>query len=405
MIARLDGAVVLVSNAIPGESVEAEVERVQRGTVWASTTRVLEASPDRRPTIGDVACGGRVLAHVAYERQLTIKADIVRDGLTRIGKLDPPDVVVAPSPRRGYRLRARLHWRNRTLGFYREGTHAVCDPETTGQLADDTVIAIRTLADALASLPRTDVDEVEVSENIAGTERAVHVVLRPDAEPGVLRSIGATAGITGLSCAPVASRRALVLQGSPYVSDAIVVLLGEQPVTVALTRHARSFFQANRFLLPDLIRRVVDSVPATGHVLDLYAGVGIFSAAIAARGRQEVTAVEGDASSARDLRRNAGEGRGISAHHVPVEVFLATKQPRDVEAAIVDPPRTGMSKEAVTGVIQVGAPRVIYVSCDAATLARDARLLVSAGYRVASVHGLDMFPETAHVEVVIVFER
>jgi 23S rRNA (uracil1939-C5)-methyltransferase len=138
-------------------------------------------------------------------------------------------------------------------------------------------------------------------------------------------------------------------------------------------------------------------------VLDLYAGVGLFSVAAAAAGRGPVVAVEGDRFSAADLRRNA-EGRDIEVHVGAVETFLDHARAA-TGTVIVDPPRTGMSKQAMAGVVRLRASRVVYVSCDIATLARDARVLLDAGYRIAGAQAFDLFPNTAHVETVIAFAR
>jgi len=126
MIARHEGAIVFVSGAIPGEVVDAEIEKVQRGTAWAATREVLERSPDRLDGAPDGACGGSVFAHIAYERQRQIKSAIIDDAFRRIGRitLDSPAEVVA-SPVDGYRMRARLHMRNGRIGFFREGTHSL----------------------------------------------------------------------------------------------------------------------------------------------------------------------------------------------------------------------------------------------------------------------------------------
>src|SRR4051812_14898168 len=135
MIARHEGQIVFVSGAIPGERVRARVEQVRGGTAYAETIRVEESSPDRREPGGDPACGGNVFAHIAYPRQLQLKADIVADAFARIGKL-PLNVIVPvrPSPEQGYRMRARLHVREGRIGFFREGTHDLCDATRTGQL-------------------------------------------------------------------------------------------------------------------------------------------------------------------------------------------------------------------------------------------------------------------------------
>jgi len=149
---------------------------------------------------------------------------------------------------------------------------------------------------------------------------------------------------------------------------------------------------------------VTAAVPADGAVLDLYAGVGLFSVALAALGRRGITAVEGDRTSGRDLLRNAtpfAEALRISVESV--EQYLKRRGNR-AATIIVDPPRTGISREAMTAVVRAGAARVVYVSCDPATMARDARRLVDGGYELASLAAFDLFPNTPHVEALGVFD-
>jgi len=395
MIARHDGAIVFVAGAIPGEVVEAEIEKVQRGTAWAMTRQVLEPSPDRIEGAPDGACGGSVFAHIAYERQRTLKAAIIEDTCRRLGRiaLDTP-VEVTGSPLDGYRMRARLHLRAGRVGFFREGSHSLCDARATRQLRDDSMDVIESLGQSLSAIDRPTVSEIELSENVAADERAVHLELVPDADPSRLATVSKIDGLTGATCAPADHPRTLELWGSPFVTDRIG--------GAALARHARSFFQGNRFLLDALIDHVLDGI-GEAPILDLYAGVGLFSVAAAAAGKGRVTAVEGDPFSAADLKRNAA-GRDITAAVGAVETYLAHSS-GTFGTAIVDPPRTGMSKAATAGVIALGAPRLIYVSCDIATLARDARLLLDAGYRLDGMRAFDLFPNTAHVETVIFFAR
>ena len=127
MLARHHGHVVLVWGAIPGERVNARVERAGKGVIFADTAQVLTPSPDRRSDAGDWRCGGNVLAFIDYPRQLQLKGQILQDALARIGRVPlaaPPKVM--GSPEHGYRMRARLHAANGRVGFYREGTHALC---------------------------------------------------------------------------------------------------------------------------------------------------------------------------------------------------------------------------------------------------------------------------------------
>jgi 23S rRNA (uracil1939-C5)-methyltransferase len=395
MIARHDGAIVFVSGAIPGEVVEVEVEKVQRGTVWAIAKQILEPSPDRVTGAPDGACGGSVLAHIAYERQRQIKSDIIADAFRRIGRipLDTATEVVA-SPANGYRIRARLHVRDGRIGFFREGTHSLCDAAATRQLRDDTIEAVRRLEASLATAGRDAVGDIEVSENIDASERAIHLELLPNADPSRLAGLVQVEGVTGATCAHGENPRTIDLFGSPLVADTIA--------NARLSRHVRSFFQGNRFLTAAMAEHVLTLIDAAP-ILDLYAGVGLFSVTAAAASRGHVTAVEGDRFSASDLKRNAA-GHDVSVRVDAVENFLERSTDR-FASVIVDPPRTGMSKEAMAGVVKLQPPRVVYVSCDVATLARDARVLLDAGYRMAGLRAFDLFPNTAHVESVISFAR
>ena len=405
MLARHDGAVVLVSGAIPGEVVEAEIEKLQRGTAWARTIRVIDRASDRVDA-ADAACGGNVLAHVRYERQLSLKRDIIRDAFTRIARLPlADDLSVTASPTEGYRMRARLHVVNGHIGFFREGTHQWCDPGSTGQLLPGTLAVVKSLEAVLGARPDAGVVDVEVAENCPADQRALHLLLRDDRDPSQFAAPASIGDVAGVSCGRLRGGRPLVLWGLPEVTDTIVMPGGTSESAVSLTRQAHAFFQGNRYLLPALVAAVTAVVPA-GRVLDLYAGVGLFSVALAARGDTDVIAVEGDRTAAHDLKFNASRAGGaIETRHQTVEAFLATRRVPSLDTVVVDPPRTGLTKDALRGTIALRAARIVYVSCDVATLGRDARMLVDAGYRLGEVRAFDLFPNTAHIETMALFER
>jgi 23S rRNA (uracil1939-C5)-methyltransferase len=398
MLARHEGAIALVAAAIPGELVEAEVEKIQRGTIWAITRRVIEPSPDRVEPFCDWACGGSVYAHVRYDRQLDLKRELLIDAFLRLAHL-PLDatLAVAGSPPQGYRMRARLHFRDGRLGLFREGGHDLCDAASTRQLLPDTLTTLQRLAESLARAQRVDVSEVEISENRDASERACHLELAAGGDPSQLAAVTEIEGLRGASCGGLNQSRSLTLWGTPTVTDTIA--------GIRLTRHARAFFQGNRYLLETLVARVLDVVPP-GPVIDLYAGVGLFSAVLAARAAGTVTAVEGDPVAADDLKRNLAPFASAAARRQSVEVFVRTRHPRERHTTVlIDPPRTGMTKEALHGVLSLGAERIVYISCDVATLARDVRGLVDRAHRLSHIEAFDMFPNTAHVETVAVIER
>jgi len=316
-------------------------------------------------------------------------------------------------------MRARLHVRGYRLGFFRENTHEVCDPRTTRQLLPETCDALDRLMAAMRSLGLGAVREIELSENVDASDRAVYLDAGSEIDSRAIVTLAGTDGFTGMASA-------FGIQGRAHVVDRLALRpKGQTPgsgpgarvetgaeTTVALRRHVLAFFQGNRHLLSTLVTHVVEQVRADGGVIDLYAGVGLFSVSAAATRGVCVTAVEGDHHAAEDLVANAAEcdGGSIVAVHQSVENFLGSfRQETDRRAStiIVDPPRTGLSKDALDGVLRLNASRLIYVSCDVATLARDARRIVDAdeGYAIARADAFDLFPNTPHVETVVVFDR
>jgi 23S rRNA (uracil1939-C5)-methyltransferase len=409
MLARHEGQIVLLWGAIPGERVNARVERVGKGVLFAETQQVLRPSQDRRSAATDWRCGGNVLAHVAYERQLQLKAEIIRDAFGRIGRIPlaaPPPVV--GSTEEGYRMRARLHVQGGRFGFYRESTHELCDAAGTGQLSPAMLSWIASAQEIVVRDRLSGLAAIEIAETMAGDERACHLELRAGVEPQRFSPLGET--LVGLSAQPADRRDSARVSGTPVVTE--VLHIGDPTSPLTLRRDVRAFFQGNRFLLERLVGHVLSLVPG-GPVVDLYAGVGLFGLALASRGAEAVTLVEGDPISGADLERNAEPFRGRArVERRSVEAFLAPAGRRGGSRAVVgaatvilDPPRTGVSKEALGATIEKRPGRIVYVSCDVATLARDARVLLDAGYELGPVTSFDLFPNTAHVETVATFSR
>lgn len=404
MIARHEGQVVLVLGGIPGERVLVRVERADRSLAFAEVIDVLEPSPDRREA-ADLRCGGCTYAHIAYPRQLALKADVIADAFGRLGRITTPPLEVAASPQRGYRMRARLHARAGKVGFYREGSHDICDAAQTAQLSEAAVAAGIAAIDALATTG-VSTASVMISENIAADERALYIELDGAVrDPAASAAAAAAApGVTG--CTVRAMDGTTGRAGIPAVSDPLAALTAGRARTGRLQRRAESFFQANRFLLPSLVTAVIDQVPPDGELLDLYAGVGLFSLSLAATGRRALIAVEGDRTSGADLLLNVGPfADAIAVATTSVEEYLVRRRGRHADTIVIDPPRTGVSKAAMQAVARHGASRVIYVSCDPATMARDARRLLDAGYAMTSLRAFDLFPNTPHVESLGVFDR
>lgn len=399
MIARHDGAVVLVAGAIPGERVTARVERVQRRTLWARVVDVLEPSPDRVACDAAVACGGNVLAHVAPARQRALKAEMLADAFRRIGRLELPDTPVAGSPADGYRTRARVHVRGGRWGFFEEGTHTLCDVTGSCQVSAESGAVIDRLGAAVARAGAGTSAEIEWAETAGGASRAAHITLER-ADGKAMAALGRIAGLDGASWSAMDREKEHLLWGDVHLVDRID---GPGLAGVPVLHHARSFFQGNRFLLQPLVDDVGRRL-AGDRVLDLYAGVGLFSVAAAAAGKT-VIAVEGHDTAADDLRRNAAAYPALTYRHAAVEHEVGLAAAARTDTVVVDPPRTGLSADVSRALAAGGVPRIVYVSCDPATLARDARVLVDAGYRLTDARAYDLFPRTGHVETVLTLDR
>ena len=397
MLARHEGQVVLVAGAIPGERVRVRIERVSKQLAFGSAVDVLESSPDRRAIDIDWACGGSFYAHITYDRQLRLKSEVIADAFARIAKLPlAVPVPVMPSQEHGYRMRARLHVRNGAYGFFREGTHDLCDAAATRQLLPGTVEALRRVQTTFAA---THITSCELSENADASERAILLELAPSAS--VPQPVDPIEGVSGLLFVDHQLGHLSVAYGSPYVRDSIATSTGP----VDLTHHVQSFFQGNRYMLPQLVTRVLAQIPE-GTVTDLYAGVGLFAVALAGERRHAIIAVEGDRASARDLESNAApHGASVHVQHLSVESYLQRRGVQRTETLLLDPPRTGISTEAMSGIIGLKTGRVVYLSCDPATLTRDMKRLSEAGYHLEHIEAFDLFPNTAHIETLAVITR
>jgi len=386
-----------VAGAIPGERVTARVERVQRRTVFARTVEVLEASPDRVDADAGLACGGNVFAHIAAPRQAALKAEMIADAFRRQGRLEIDAVPVATGPADGYRTRARVHVRRGRWGFFAEGSHALCDVTASRQLRAESAAVLDRLCAAVAADPNAEA-EVEWAESVDGTRTVAHVALT---SAGAAFSLAPVEGLDGASWSD-ARGRTRQAWGDPFIIDTLALIGGAAP-SVNVRHHVRAFFQGNRFLLQGLVDDVVARVTAPV-VADLYAGVGLFSLVLAAQGRA-VEAVEGDDWAAGDLQANGGPTGRVHVHHRPVEAYVQRTRLDAFGTVIVDPPRAGLTPAVTTALVGARVPRVVYVSCDPATLARDVRLFVDGGYAASDARAFDLFPRTAHVETVLTLTR
>ncbi len=413
-LARREGRAIFVRGAVPGETVELAVGETRKQYQEATVARVVEASPDRVPAPCRLygRCGGCQLQHIRYAAQLNLKREMLLETVARVGKLELPESpAVVPSPQEyGSRTVARFGLLRQgvglALGFHREGSAALVPVADCLVLPEPVRKIVAGLTERLAPLakPPCRINSIEVRAST--TFGQALLVIRSQARgkrqaEGLFAIGGGLPGVVGCVVygAPTV-RGARWVQGQDWVAerlDDMVVRISD-----------RSFFQSNWAMNQALSKTITEwAEPQAGlRVLELYAGAGTLGLPLAKRGAF-VTLVEGNAIALADARR-AANGNHIGRcrfRPIPAEAFLAEVAPGDYDLVLLDPPRTGMSPEARAALCQVAAPRLLYVSCDAATLARDLAGLTTGGYRVVRLQAFDMFPQTAHLETVVELHR
>lgn len=404
-LARHEGQVVFVPRGIPGDLVRARIESARPGYVEARLESLIEPSDDRRPSPCPYVprCGGCAYQEVDYPAQARLKEAILRESLRRAGSPWEGEIVLAPSPEEGWRTRASLHLGVRDgallLGLRQEGSPEVVDLPKCLQLSAAMNGAARGMRSALEERPDLwrRIKGIDLAESPAGGDLVASVVADLEAREAtslVFLAQGLPA-LTGLGVETVGRHRQfLLLRGSPHIRAQVLGL--------TLRAHARSFFQANRFLVESLVRAVVDLVPPAGPVLDLYAGVGLFALPLAARG-QPVMAAELNPHAADDAVANAQRARLGNVRIVKGDVEDALRSwPQTAgEHIVLDPPRAGAEAAVVAAIARRRPETVVYVSCDPPTLGRDLARFAKAGYRPDRLLAFDLFPDTFHLETVV----
>jgi 23S rRNA (uracil1939-C5)-methyltransferase len=377
-LGRVGNRVIFADFAIPGERAVVELYRNRPDYGQGTVIHVLDASPDRVeppcPYFG--VCGGCQWQHIAYERQLELKRHVVAEQLRRIAKM--PDQRVEPTvPGEpwGYRNHVRFSANGSgEVGFVRRASRNFLRVEHCLIARPEINDVLSKVQDHAAGLHQV---EVRVGANTGD------VLVEPNLQ-------GTSTVPAGPEAAPSKRQRGMYTE----------TLLGREfQVNMA------SFFQSNTQQAERLARMVLDRLALTGGetVIDAYAGVATF-AALLAPVAGEVIAIEEAPSAAVDGRWNTADLANVLHIQGKVEDALPELQVRP-DALLLDPPRQGCHPAAVQAVIALAPPKLVYVSCDPATLARDLRLLVDGGYELMEVAPIDLFPQTYHTEVVATLRR
>ena len=393
-IARHEGRVVFLRGAAPGDVVEAEITGAGRFE-HTRVLRVLERGPARVEAPCKILdrCGGCPLQHVSYEAQLAAKQELTADALERIGgfprgSYDLRPIVRSPQQFR-YRRRARMHRAGQgKWGFAQAGA-----PEVTPV---DECLLFEPLLEQLANAVRAAGDLPGVGDVglLAGGSKGAIDLRAPQGVTPALRKRAETLLeqklIKGLTLGTE-------IAGDPVIAD--------EPLPSGARFRARpdTFAQANRAMVPLLQAEAVAALGDSFRILELFCGSGTLTLPILGGGRT-VTAVEAAGPALALLRKSADEARLQVKLIAGDAAEIARGYGDPVDAVLLDPPRTGAAG-AIRALASSRPPRIAYVSCDAPTLARDGKLLAAAGYALVKAVPMDLFPQTAHFEVVATFER
>jgi 23S rRNA (uracil1939-C5)-methyltransferase len=414
-VASVDGKIVFVGGALPGEQVEFRVYKRNRNFDEAQLERVIEASPDRvAPQCQHFGvCGGCVLQHLAPEKQLEFKQHQLLESLTRIGQVTPHTILPPLSaPPWGYRRRARLGARyvpkkaRVVVGFRERAAPYIADLQGCEVLVPEAAKLLPELSGLLTALSIRDrVPQIEV----ARADNAMAFVIRTlqpltDADLEALRQFASTHGVQ------------IFLQPGGY--ETVAPLTDGPPLQyrlpafdVTLEFLPTDFVQVNGPLNELMVARALELLAPTAEdaVLDLFCGIGNFSLPLARRSRH-VVGVEGEGMLVARARANAVRNGLANTEFVVANLAEPTlgEAPwaqRRYDKVLLDPPRAG-AIEVLSTVARSKCTRLVYVSCHPGSLARDAGVLVKDhGFTLRAAGVMDMFPHTAHVESIAVFER
>ena len=381
-LAEADGKPVFVFGGIPGEEVVAEVVRERRNHVAARVVEVLEPSVHRvdAPCVYFGECVGCQWQHVAYERQLELKRETVIDALERVGGLS------------GVRVEATLA-SPQQFGYRNHARFTVSRRAGAGAGGDD---------GRLGFVNRETRRHVDVEECLLMAPRINEMLAALQGRAGETTQLTIRVGLNTASwmLQPLLQDPDIPYEsGQPHYEER----LGGRTFRIA----SPSFFQVNTAQAERLAALVREELALTGKetLVDAYAGVGVF-AALLADGAARVVAIEESAAAVEDAKRNAEGIANVEFRVAKTEdalALLAAEAP--IDAVVLDPPRAGCQPDALRALIAAAPRRVVYVSCDPETLARDLRVLTDGGFRVERVQPVDMFPQTRHVECVATLTR
>ncbi len=423
-VAKVDGCVVFVPNAIAGEKCLVRLEQAKKTWALGQITQIIEKSPHRvqRECPISASCGGCDFWHMDYEEECRLKAERVRQALNHLGgeNLEKVELLAAPTCR-GYRNKAQYPVTTRkgkvVAGFYRAGTHEVVEnkgclilPEETEQVKD-------------LVLDYVNQNRITAYDEKTGKGLLRHIYVRRGAVSGQLLVCLVVNGkklpraeqlVDALKTVPGFATLVLSVNtkaGNTVLGDQFITLYGPgyiEDTMCGLTFRlsARSFYQVNHHQAQRLYEAAISQTGITKEdlVLDLYCGVGTITLTMA-KAAGKVIGVEVVEQAVEDARENAKRNGIENAEFFcgdAGKAALSLKEQGIIpDVVVVDPPRKGLNDDTIEALHQMRPRRIVYVSCDPATLGRDVALLKEKGYRVQNAMAADLFPRCAHVESIV----
>ncbi len=366
-LAFAENLTVFVALAVAGERLRVKIYQLKGKTAFAEIVEIIEPSNHRvaPECVYFGRCGGCNFQQIDYETSLETKVGIIRDCLSRIGKIDwTAEIPIIPSPK-SYNYRARAAWhidtRRRKIGYFQRNSHQVIDVETCPILTPE----LQTTLDDL----RREIEWESFWSEIVEIEAA---------------NSGQDVSIYSNEIVAPSDEISFLAKGNRYFYN------------------ANSFFQGNPFLIESLIETAVKDAKGKT-ALDLYCGVGLFTLPLA-EDFTKVIGVEGNERAVDFARKNIEQARieNVEVFRENVGDWLSenARDLRETDFVLLDPPRSGTEKETIENLLKIKPKEISYVSCEPATLARDLRIL-SESYSIESITALDLFPQTHHVETIV----
>src|SRR5690349_21744253 len=411
-VARLEGYVVFVAGAVPGDRVRAVVGKAKKAYAEARTVEVLAPSPDRVPEVADHP--GAPWQVLPYERQLEVKAEQVADALARIGRLEGFEQEPIEPAEQQWRYRNKLEYSFGTG----TGGELVCGFHAPGRWDEIVGVSDNKLASERGNAVREQVLAWCRAQGLPAWDRRTHrgvlrnLVVREGRRTGEIQARLITSpgrlDVEGLYWSQTADLgestaggETTLLSGAPQ--------LRERLFDLDFLISPEAFFQTNTEMAEELYGLAIEFAGLRGHerVFDLYCGIGTIGLSLAARAR-EVIGVEIVEPAVADAIENARINDVTNARFYKGDIRLAMRdlveEVGKPDLALVDPPRAGLSQKVVRRIVEAAPKRIVYVSCNPTTLAPNAAQLVEAGYELKRVRPVDLFPQTPHIECVALLE-